>query len=203
VGRYKGPVAKVSRNLGVNIAETPKIDALMKRRPYASGQHGQAHKKLSEFAQQLKEKQRLKFRFGIREKQLRRYYDMANRSKGNTGTILLQVLERRLDNVVFRAGLAETRRQARQVVSHGHLLLNGRKVTIASILLKDGDVLSVRPSSQEFVKTVAEKAAAYAVSASWLTISKETVSVRFDRVPEREELDPNTREQLIVEYYSR
>jgi small subunit ribosomal protein S4 len=203
VGRYTGPAAKISRNLGVNLTETPKIDAVMKRRPYASGQHGQTHKKISEFAQQLKEKQRLKMRFGIREKQLRRYYEIANRSKGNTGTILLQVLERRLDNVVFRAGLAETRRQARQMVAHGHFLLNGHRVTVPSILVKDGSVISVRPNSVDFIVRSSESAQAYVSPAVWLTVSKETASVRFDRLPEREELDPNTREQLVVEYYSR
>ena len=205
MGRYKGPAAKVSRNLGVNLTETPKIDAIMKRRPFASGQHGptQTHKKISEFAQQLKEKQRLKMRFGIREKQMRRYYDLANRSKGNTGTILLQVLERRLDNVIFRAGLAETRRQARQMVAHGHFLLNGQRVTVPSILVKDGSVISVRANSVAFVMRTSETAQAYVAPASWLTVSKETASVRFDRLPEREELDPNMREQLVVEYYSR
>lgn len=203
MGRYRGPAAKLSRNLGVNLTETPKIDVIMKRRPHASGQHGASHKKISEFAQQLKEKQRLKIRFGLREKQLRRYYDMANRKKGNTGTILLQTVERRLDNIVFRAGFAETRRQARQMVAHGHFMLNGQKVTVPSILLKDGDVISVRPASVKFVKTVAESANAYVSPAVWLTVSEETVSIRFDRVPEREELDPNVREQLIIEYYSR
>jgi len=203
VGRYRGPAAKLSRNLGVNLEETPKIDAILKRRPNPSGQHGAAHKKVSEFAQQLKEKQRLKLRFGIREKQLRRYYEMANKKKGNTGTILLQVLERRLDNVVFRAGLAETRRQARQMVSHGHFMLNGQKVTVPSILLKDGEVVSVRPGSIDFIKRTSEAANAYVVAAQWLTISIETVSIRFDRLPERDELDANIREQLIIEYYSR
>jgi small subunit ribosomal protein S4 len=203
MGRYKGPVAKKSRNLGTNLVETPKIDAIMKKRPYASGQHGQAHKKISEFAQQLKEKQRLKVRFGIREKQLRRYYEDANRKKGNTGTLLLQILEQRLDNVVFRAGLAETRRQARQMVSHGHFMLNGQRVTVASIMVREGDVISVRENSQEFVKRTAEAAKAYIIPSSWMTVSTETVSVRFDRLPEREELDSETREQLVIEYYSR
>jgi small subunit ribosomal protein S4 len=112
-------------------------------------------------------------------------------------------LERRLDNVVFRAGLAETRRQARQMVSHGHFLLNGQPVTVASILVKDASVISVRPNSVDFVNRVSESAQAYVTTATWLTVSKETASVRFDRLPEREELDPNVREQLVVEYYSR
>lgn len=203
MGRYRGPAAKLSRNLGVNLVETPKIDAIMKKRPYASGQHGQAHKKISEFAQQLKEKQRIRFRYGIREKQLRRYYEQANRGQGNTGTLLLQILECRLDNIIFRAGLAETRRQARQMVSHGHFMLNGQRVTVSSISVRPGDVISVRENSADFVKLMAESAKAYVTSAPWMTVSAETVSVRFDRLPEREELDSETREALVIEYYSR
>jgi small subunit ribosomal protein S4 len=203
MGRYRGPAAKLSRNLGVNLVETPKIDAILKKRPYAAGQHGQAHKKISEFAQQLKEKQRIRFRYEIREKQLRRYYEQANRGQGNTGTLLLQILESRLDNIIFRAGLAETRRQARQMVSHGHFMLNGQRVSVASIAVRPGDVISVRENSTDFIKRMAESAKAYVTTAAWMTVSVETVSVRFDRLPEREELDPETREALVIEYYSR
>jgi small subunit ribosomal protein S4 len=205
VGRYTGPVGKISRNLKVNLAETPKIDALMKRRPNPSGQHGAARKKESEFGQQLKEKQRLKLRYGLREQQLRRYYEMASRKKGNTGTILLQTLERRLDNLLFRAGFAATRRQARQLCAHGHVVVNGQRVTVASILLREGDIVTVREQSRPFLSLLVEVNAgnANALDCSWLTVSKETLSVRLDRLPQREELDASTREQLIIEYYSR
>lgn len=204
MGRDRGPIGKASRNLKVNLAETPKIEALMKKRPYASGQHGQARKKLSEYAIQLQEKQRLKLRFGIREKQLRRYYDYASRHKGNTGTILLQQLERRLDNVLFRAGFAVTRRQARQMCSHGHVLINGRRTDVPSVLLRSGDIISVREQSATFFKQTQETNPSLAsVEAAWLTVDRASLSIRFDRLPERDEMDSATREQLIIEYYSR
>jgi small subunit ribosomal protein S4 len=203
VGRYTGPVGKISRNLGVNLAETPKIDALLKRRPNPSGQHGAARKKVSEYGQQLKEKQRLKLRYGLREQQLRRYYELASRKKGNTGTILLQTLERRLDNLLFRAGFAATRRQARQLCAHGHVVVNGQRVTVASILLREGDIVTVREQSRPFLSQLLEVNVGNAIESSWLTVSKETLSVRLDRFPQREEMDASTREQLIIEYYSR
>lgn len=203
MGRDRTPVAKISRNLGVNLAESPKIDAIMKKRPYASGQHGQARKKISEYAQQLKEKQRLKLRFGLREKQLRSCYQEAVRRKGNTGTILLQVLERRIDNIVFRAGLVNTRRQARQLVSHGHILLNGRKHDIPSLQCKPGDVITVRQASQEFVKQLIALRTAELIEASWLSVDREQLAIKLVRLPEREEMDASTKEQLVIEFYSR
>ena len=204
MGRDREPIGKSSRNLRVNLAETPKIDALMKRRPYPSGQHGQARKKLSEYAIQLQEKQRLRLRFGIREKQLRRYYDYASRKKGNTGTILLQQLERRFDNVLFRARFAKTRRQARQLCSHSHLIVNGVRTDIPSFQLREGDIITVRDGSKELFKNLIEACANDSTAeASWLTIDSENLSIRFDRLPEREELDSETREQLVIEYYSR
>jgi small subunit ribosomal protein S4 len=204
MGRYRSPVGKKSRNLGTNLNETPKLDALLKRRPTASGQHGAANKKLSEFAIQLKEKQRLKFRYGLRENQLRKYYDVATRKQGNTGTILLQMLEARLDNVIFRAGFAASRRQARQICAHGHLLVNGHRVTIPSILLKVGDIVTVRPSSAPFISALsALVAASQPQSCGWVVVSPENLAVRVERKPDREEMDTTVREQLIIEYYSR
>jgi small subunit ribosomal protein S4 len=203
MGRDRGPIVKVSRNLNTNLAETPKVAAAMKKRPYPSGQHGQARKKLSEYALQLQEKQRLKLRFGLREKQLRRYYETANRKKGNTGTILLQLLETRLDNILFRSGFAATRRQARQMAVHGHVVLNGRRSDIPSILLRPGDVLVVRDQSQSWVKQVVETSSLAPMECPWLLVDKDNLSVRLDRLPEREEMDSATREQLIIEFYSR
>jgi small subunit ribosomal protein S4 len=201
VGRYMGPSGKISRNLRTNLTESPKIEALLKRRPNPSGQHGAARKKLSEFAIQLQEKQRMKLRYGLREKQLRRYYELASRKKGNTGAILLQTLEQRLDNTLFRAGLASTRRQARQICAHGHVLVNGQRVTVPSILLKPSDIVTIREQSRSFLSLLVETQEIK--DCAWLTVSRETLSVRFDRLPEREELDASTREQLIIEYYSR
>lgn len=203
MGRDRGPVVKVSRNLNTNLAETPKVAAAMKKRPYPSGQHGQARKKLSEYALQLQEKQRLKLKFGIREKQLRRYYETANRKKGNTGTILLQLLETRLDNVLFRSGFAATRRQARQMAVHGHVILNGRRSDIPSILLKSGDILVVRESSRPWIKTVVETSSLTPMECPWLNVDQENLTIRVERSPERDEMDSATREQLIIEYYSR
>lgn len=203
MGRDRGPVGKLSRNLGVNLVETAKIDNLMKKRPYPSGQHGQARKKKSEFAVQLQEKQRLKLRFGIREGQLRKYYETASRKKGNTGTLLLQLLEQRLDNLVYRAGFAATRRQARQMVSHGHVILNGRRTDVPSALCRLGDVIVVREKSLGWIKTTLEANAMKNDPSPWLTVDSENLSIRFERLPERTDLDATIKEQLIIEYYSR
>jgi small subunit ribosomal protein S4 len=203
MGRDRGPIGKVSRNLETNIAETPKIAALMKARPFRSGQHGKNRKKQSEYALQLQEKQRLRLRFGLRENQMRKYYEVANRKKGNTGTILLQLLERRADNLLFRAGFALTRRQARQVCTHGHILINGVACDVPSIQLRPGDVLSIREKSQEFIKNTIEVNSLITDSTPWLTVDKDALAIRVDRLPEREEMDAETRENLIIEYYSR
>lgn len=205
MGRFIGPKGKIARNLNTNVDETPKMEALLKKRPFPSGQHGAAsvRRKVSDFGLQLKEKQRLKLRFGLREKQLQRYYEMASRKKGNTGTLLLQTLESRLDNTLFRAGFASSRRQARQACAHGHYLLNGQRVTIPSILLREGDIITVREQSVKFVKNLVEVQASQALDCAWVTTDTQNLSVRFDRVPAREEMDLNTREQLIIEYYSR
>jgi small subunit ribosomal protein S4 len=203
VGRDRSPIGKKSRNLNTNLAETPKIDALMKKRPYPSGQHGQARKKISDYAVQLQEKQRLKLRFGLREKQLRRYYEAASRRTGNAGTLLLQTLELRLDNIIFRAGLASTRPQARQMVSHGHVLLNGKKLDIASALCRVNDIITIRERSQAFAKVVAESKAQTGVEHAWLLVDREQLTIRVARLPEREDMDSETREQLVIEYYSR
>jgi small subunit ribosomal protein S4 len=203
MGRDRGPVGKLSRNLGVNLVESPKIDALMKRRPFASGQHGQARKKISEYAVQLQEKQRLRHRFGVREKQLRRYYEHAANKKGNTGTLLLQQLELRVDNIVFRAGFALTRRQARQIVGHGHVLVNGRRLDISSAALRAGDVLTFHPAATDFIKLLVASRNQEGLECAWLVADKDNLTVRVARLPEREDMDPTTREQLIIEFYSR
>ncbi len=167
-----------------------------------SGQHGAAKKKLSDYAIHLNEKQKIRLTYLVSEKQFVRYYKNASRKNGVTGTILLQMLESRLDNLLFRAGLAITRKQARQIVNHGHVLVNGRKVDVPSYLVKPQDVVTVRTKSASFVKSVAEMID-MPVSAAWLTVDKEAQKITFDRIPEREELDPDFKEQLVVEYYSK
>lgn len=200
MARYTGPGNKLFRNYGVKELSNRKLTSSM--RQYASGQHGAAKKKLSDYAIHLNEKQKIRFTYLVTEKQFARYYNNAARKTGVTGTILLQMLESRLDNVLFRAGFAITRKQARQIVNHGHVLVNGKKVDIPSYLVQPQDVVTVKQKSAEFVKNVADMID-MAINPAWLTIDKEAQKITFDRIPEREELDPEFKEQLVIEYYSK
>ncbi|MGN0014452.1 MAG: 30S ribosomal protein S4 [Candidatus Gastranaerophilaceae bacterium] len=200
MARYTGPGNKLFRNYGVKELSNRKLTSSM--RQYASGQHGAAKKKLSDYAIHLNEKQKIRFTYLVTEKQFARYYNNAARKTGVTGTILLQMLESRLDNVLFRAGFAITRKQARQIVNHGHVLVNGKKVDIPSYLVKPQDVITVKQRSAEFVKNVADMID-MAINPAWITIDKEAQKITFDRIPEREELDPEFKEQLVIEYYSK
>lgn len=200
MARYTGPGNKLFRNYGVKELSNRKLTSSM--RQTHSGQHGAAKKKLSDYAIHLNEKQKIRLTYLVSEKQFVRYYKNASRKNGVTGTILLQMLESRLDNLLFRAGLAITRKQARQIVNHGHVLVNGRKVDVPSYLVKPQDVVTVKTRSASFVKSVAEMID-MPVSAAWLTVDKEAQKITFDRIPEREELDPDFKEQLVVEYYSK
>jgi len=172
----------------------------MKQTP--SGQHGAVRKKLSDYAVHLNEKQKIRLTYLVSEKQFAKYYQKAASKKGVTGTILLQLLESRLDNVLYRAGFGITRMQTRQVVNHGHVLVNGKKVDIVSYLVKAGDVITVRTKSTEFIKGVTELID-LACAPAWMTIDKKDLKITFDRIPEREELDPEIKEQLVIEYYSK
>ena len=138
----------------------------------------------------------------VSEKQFAKYYNEATRRKGVTGTILLQLLESRLDNVLFRAGLGITRKQTRQIVNHGHVLVNDKKVDIPSFLVKAGDVITIKSKSAAFLKSVTELID-MACAPAWMTIDKDALKITFDRIPEREELDPEFKEQLVIEYYSK
>ena len=200
MARYTGPTNKLYRNYGVADLSNKMLVSSINQN--ASGQHGAARKKASEYALHLKEKQKIRFTYLVSEKQFSRYYEKASRKKGVTGTILLQMLESRLDNIIFRAGLASTRKQSRQIVTHGHVLVNGRKVDIPSYLLKAGDVVSVKARSADFLKTVLEMIDV-ACAPAWMTIDKEGLKLTFDRVPEREEIDPELKEQLVIEFYSK
>jgi small subunit ribosomal protein S4 len=208
MARYTGSVCRLCRREGVKLylkgercyTEKCAID----RRAYAPGQHGQARKKVSEYGTQLREKQKARRVYGVLEKQFRAYYEEANRRKGITGETLLQILESRLDNVVYRSGFAASRPEARQIVRHGHILVNGKRVNIPSYLTKPGDVISFAEKSQENprVKELLESAESKAVVA-WLERDLNTKSARIVRVPSRDEIDVPVAEQMIVELYSR
>lgn len=199
MARYRESVRKLARNSGGTLDGYPKTQGM--RRSYPSGQHGQARKKKSEFALQLMEKQKVKRTYGVLEKQFSKYYKFAVSKKGVTGTILLQRLESRLDNIVYRGGFGYSRPQARQLVSHGHLLVNGQKVDIPSYILKPGDVITVRERSKAFVKT--QMAAFTAPLPSWLEVDNNVPSIKYMAIPQREEMDQSINEQLIIEFYSR
>ena len=200
MAKYTGPTNKLFRNYGVKDLSNRKLTTSM--RQHASGQHGATRKKASDYALQLKAKQTIRMTYLVSEKQFAKYYENASRKTGVTGTIMLQTLESRLDNVLFRAGFAITRRQARQIVNHAHVLVNGKKVDIPSYLLKVGDVVTVRENSKEFVKNVMEQID-LALSYAWLTVDRKELSITYDRIPQREELDPEFKEQLVIEYYSK
>ncbi len=200
MARYTGPTNKLYRNRKVKDLSNRMLVTSIRQN--ASGQHGAVRKKLSDYALHLKEKQKIRFTYLVSEKQFAKYYNEAARKKGVTGTILLQLLESRLDNVIFKAGFAITRKQSRQMVNHGHVLVNGKKVDIPSYLVKAEDVITVRTKSSNFVKTVTELID-IAIAPAWMTIDKENQKIVFDRIPEREELDPEFKEQLVIEYYSK
>ena len=199
MAKYTGPSNKLFRNFGVTDLSNRKLVSSL--RQTASGQHGAARKKLSDYAIHLNEKQKIRLTYLVSEKQFAKYYNKAVSKKGVTGTILLQYLESRLDNVLFRAGFATTRKQSRQIVNHGHVLVNGKKVDIPSYLVKAGDVITVRAKSSDIVKSVMEPLDVAAPA--WMTVDTAEQKVTFDRIPEREELDPEFKEQLVIEYYSK
>jgi len=200
LARYLGSIRKLARNSGGTLDGYPKTIGM--KRSYPSGQHGQGRKKKSEYALQLLEKQKVKRTYGVLEKQFARYYDYATRKKGVTGTVLLQRLESRLDNVVYRAGFAWSRPQARQMVTHAHFLVNGHKVDIPSIILKPGDVVTVRERSKGLVKETVARFAASNVP-HWVTADATELTFRINQLPEREDMDQSFNEQLIIEFYSR
>lgn len=200
MAKYTGPTNKLFRNYGVKDLSNRKLTTSM--RQHASGQHGATRKKNSDYALQLKAKQNIRMTYLVSEKQFAKYYETATRKTGVTGTIMLQTLESRLDNVIYKAGFAITRRQARQIVNHAHVLVNGKKVDIPSYLLKAGDVVTVRESSKAFIKSVIESID-LALNYAWITVDKDELKITFDRIPQREELDPEFKEQLVIEYYSK
>lgn len=199
MSRYLGPVWKKSRRLGFSILETGKELA---RRPYAPGQHGQRRSKLSEYGVQLHEKQKLRFMYGIGEKQFRKIFSEALRKPGRTGDNFMYLLERRLDNMVYRAGFALTRRQARQLVNHGHILLDGKKASIPSMRVKPGQSITLREGSKNL--EVVKKALEATISRKdYIEYDEAKQAATLARYPERSEFLPEIKENLIVEFYSR
>lgn len=208
MGRYIGPTDRISRALGVNLGLKGKRNeagktAIQKGRA-RPGQHGQTRQKVSEYGIRLREKQKLRFLYGLYEKQFRKYYDKASTSKGVTGETLVQLLETRLDNIVYRMKFATTRAQARQYVGHGHILVDGKKVNIPSYHVKPGQTISVKPASHSFIKADLEDFNGSPVP-SWISVNEAELSGQVLTNPVREEIDTFNfiKENLIVEFYSK
>ncbi|BCJ87312.1 30S ribosomal protein S4 [Effusibacillus dendaii] len=208
MARYTGAVCRLCRREGVKLylkGERCYSDkCAIDRRPYAPGQHGQTRKKVSEYGLQLREKQKARRVYGVLESQFRSYYQEAARRKGITGETLLQILESRLDNVVYRLGFAASRPEARQIVRHGHITVNGKRVDIPSYLTRVGDVIGINEKSLESprIKELLESAETKTTPA-WLERDLNAKNARIARVPSREEIDIPVAEQMIVELYSR
>lgn len=201
MARYTGPATRKSRRLKVDLIGG---DQAFERRPYPPGQHGRARVKETEYLLQLQEKQKVRFTYGVLEKQLRAYYEEANRRPGKTGDNLLQLLECRLDNVVYRAGLARTRRMARQLVSHGHFLVNGKKVNIPSYQVTKWDIIDVRPKSLNTTPfLIAKETLGERPIPVWLQVVPSNLRILVHQPPERAQIDTPVTEQLIVEFYSK
>lgn len=200
MSRYTGPSWKISRRLGYSTLETGKELA---KRPYAPGQHGNdRRKKQSEYGKQLTEKQKLRNTYGVSERQFQRLFLLAKTEKEITGLAFMRLLETRLDNVVYRLGFARTRRAARQLVCHGHINVNGKKVDIPSYILKINEVVSVREKSRD-LKIIKEALENQVHVVAYVSVDKEKLEGCLTRLPERNELTPEINEASIVEYYNR
>jgi len=199
MSRYTGPKFKLSRRLGISLSGTGKE----LKRPFPPGQHGPGQrKKLSEYGLQLQEKQKLRHMYGLSEKQFGNLFDKATNMPGISGENFMILLERRLDNLVYRLGLSNTRAGARQLVAHGHITVNGKKVDIPSFLVSVGDVIGVRERSRNLT-TIKESLASNNFVPDYLQFHEAAVEGKFTRLPERSELPPEINEKLIVEFYSR
>jgi len=207
MARYTGSVCRLCRREGEKLflkgdrCYTGKCGVT--RRAYAPGQHGQGRKKLSEYGVHLREKQKVKRYYGVLEGQFRKYFVMANKRQGVTGENFLSILESRLDNVIYRIGLASSRREARQLVNHGHFTINGKKVNIPSYLVKVGEVISVREKSQDSSRMKDLMADAGRRVPKWLDMDKNTMTAKIVSMADREDIDLPIQEHLIVEFYSK
>lgn len=199
--KYNGPKVKISRKIGIQI--TPKATKVVAKKNYKPGQHGPSKRrgKLSDYGKQLLEKQRLRLQYNISEKQMRKYYSKAVHTTGNTGDILMQLLERRLDAVVLRSGMARTIYAARQYVGHGHVLVNGRPVRVPSYDVKPGDLVSIKEKSQKL--ECFQDSIRTSKAPEYLEVSKTDFSSKYVHVPAREDIPVECEIPLVVEYYSR
>ena len=208
MARYTGAVCRLCRREGQKLflkGERCYSDKCsVSKRQYAPGQHGQSRKKLSEYGIQLREKQKARRYYGVLESQFAKYFEMAEKKKGITGENLLQILESRLDNVVYRLGFAVSRPEARQLVKHGHFTVNGKKVDIPSYLIKEGDVIAIKEGSRSLakIKAVLEQTDGKVVP-EWLDLDKNTSQAKVLRLANREDIDLDIAEHLIVELYSK
>lgn len=201
MARYIGPKSKIARKFGEAIFGPDKV---LSKKNYPPGQHGQGRrKKTSEYGIQLREKQKAKYTYGVLESQFRRMYEKAQRTKGVTGEVLLQLLEARLDNVVFRLGMAPTRAGARQLVSHKHITVDGKVVNIASCHIKPGQVIAVREKDKSMEVINASLEGFNHSKYPWIEWNAASMSGTFLHIPEREDIPENIKEQLIVELYSK
>ncbi len=200
MARYTGPAYKKARRVGFSIKETGEELA---RRPYGPGQHGNARKgKLSDYGVQLKEKQKVRFMYGVNERQFKNTFKKASKMKGIHGENFLRLLESRLDNLVYRIGFASTRRGARQLVNHGHVTVNGKKVDIPSYTVKIGDVISLRDKDKE-LKVVTESLSKVTKRVEFIKFDDKKLEATYVRYPERSELNADINEALIVEFYNK
>jgi small subunit ribosomal protein S4 len=208
MARYRGPVEKIERrldaDLGLKGERRLSGKSALEKRPFAPGQHGQRRAKISEYGLQLREKQKAKFMYGVSEKQFRKYFKEAARREGNTGANLVTLIEQRLDNVVFRMGFATTRANARQFTTHGHVLVDGKKVDIPSFIVKAGQKIEIKEKSKSNPQVVrALELTNQTGMVDWVNVDKEKVFGIFTRIPAREEVVIPVEERLIVELYSK
>lgn len=205
MARYRGPAVKISRREGVNLTETTKVQRYLERHPYPPGQHGQRRgRKPSDYAVRLREKQKLRFYYNMSEKQFKNLFDEATRQTGSAAVAFLQLLESRLDNIVYRLGFALTRRQSRQFVTHGFIHVNGKRVDIPSYRLKPGDVVSLAPRMRKNAHILGNlEERGRGKLPNWLEYREEEFAGTFKHVPEREDISVPVNELLVVEYYSR
>lgn len=199
MARYTGPSWKKARRLKFSISETGKE---LGKRPYAPGQHGQRRGKLSEYGQQLQEKQKVRFTYGVNEKQFKKIFEAAKKLQGKQGENFLFLLESRLDNLVYRAGLARTRRQSRQLVNHGHVYVDGRRVDIPSYRVVPGQVITLSDKAKKF-DIVKDSLEAQVTRVEFVSFDENKFEVTYVRLPERQEILTDIKENLIVEYYNR
>lgn len=205
MARYRGPKAKIARKFGENIFGNPKVGKILERKNYRPGQHGQTRRRrLSNYGMQLREKQKMKYTYGLLERQFRKCFRDAEKMKGETGVNLLKLLERRLDNVIYRLGFAPTRSAARQLVNHKHFLVNGKSVNIPSYLISSGDEIQVREKSRKLaVIHDSVKQIRGDLDLPWLSLDKATLSGKVLNIPTRDQLDSTIKIQLVVELFSK